>query len=157
MEAQNNRKKPDISTQVIIQMYKSGLTTTQIGVKLGLNKSSVARRMKKLGISLKQSSDYSGKDRYWLWKGENYLPEITRKRNQRLHRKWSNKVQTRDHFTCQDCGKSNVKLHAHHLVSLKECLNTKLEYEISNGITLCTACHGKRHKELNKCRRDSRQ
>jgi 5-methylcytosine-specific restriction endonuclease McrA len=132
------------------------MTTTQIGKTVGLTKSSVGKRIKKLGLVLRKSSDYSGQKRYWRWKGDDYISPIARKRNQSLHRKWSNLVQTRDKFICQDCGAKEIRLHAHHLISLRECLNTQLEYEVTNGITLCVPCHGARHKEINR-KRESKQ
>src|ERR1035437_250313 len=107
MEAQNS-KKPHLLTKPMIEMYEQGFSTTQIGKKFGIGKSSVSKRLKKLGIELKQSKDYSREKRYWLWKGNDYLDPLTRKRNQAKHRKWSSKVRVRDKNKCQDCGAENV-------------------------------------------------
>ena len=139
-------KKPSIDTDKLLELYKQGLSTEQIGKQVGLAKSSVGKRLKKVGISLRKSGDYEGERRYWLWKGAGYLDPIARKRNQRKHRKWSNAVRERDNFTCQDCNKRKRRLHAHHLVRIEECIGSSLEFDISNGVTLCPKCHGKRHK-----------
>lgn len=146
MEAHINKKHPELKTAPMVKLYNQGWSTTQIADKFGIFKSSVSRRLKKEGIKLKDSSDYAGSKRYWLWKGEDYIDPVTRKRNQRKHRKWSKAVLSRDGFTCQDCKVQKVKLHAHHLISLRECIDTNLEFQVDNGITLCVPCHGARHR-----------
>jgi hypothetical protein len=141
-------KKPLATTSTMKQLYESGMTSSQIAQKLGLAKSSVSRRLKKEGIKLRSSSDYTGKDRYWRWKGENYLDPITRKRNQRKHRIWSKNVRERDDNRCTVCGigEEDARLEAHHVVPLAVCINSVLEYDIENGITLCSQCHKNTHK-----------
>ena len=141
-------KKPSAKTEEIIALYKQGLSTTQIGEKVGLFKSSVGKRLKKAGIVLKKSSDYQGADRYWLWKGEDYIDPIIRKYNQRRLRKWSKSVRERDGNKCQDCGKSSRRLHSHHLVPIEMCVGLPLEFDVDNGVTLCPKCHKARHKLL---------
>lgn len=131
------------------ELYDSGLSTQQIAQKLGIVKNAVSYRLKKAGVKLRSSKDYSGEFRYWLWKGENYLDPITRKRNQRVLRKWSLEVRNRDNNTCRKCN-SREKLEAHHIIKLEECINSKFEFDISNGITLCHRCHLALHKEINQ-------
>lgn len=140
---------PDIKTEDMMSMYESGLSATQIAKHFGLEKSAVSRRLKKVGVVLRKSSQYEGENRYWLWKGVDYIDPITRKRNQRKHRQWSLAVRERDGHTCMKCGAEKVRLHAHHIVSIRQCFNTELAFEISNGITLCTKCHGLTHKQIN--------
>ncbi len=138
-------KKPSVKTEELIRLYEQGLTTTQIGDRVGLFRSSVGKRLKKAGITLRSSKDYEGERRYWLWKGVDYLDPIARKRNQRKLQKWSRAVRERDGHICKDCGTSG-RLHAHHIVCLQECIDSSLEFDVSNGVTLCPKCHGKRHK-----------
>lgn len=142
-------KKPNVKNEVIIEMYQKGLSSEQIGKELGLAKSSVSRRLKKLGIKLRTSSDYEGKDRYWLWKGEFYRDPVSRKRSQRKHRNWSLAVRQRDGFKCTKCGASNCKLEAHHNPPIEECMKLGTEFSISNGVTLCIPCHRNIHKKQN--------
>lgn len=142
----NNSKKPHISTDEILKLYNEGLSCGQIGIKIGIHRVSVRKRLRKIGIHPRPSSEYSGSKRFWLWKGDDYIDPVTRKRNQRRHRKWSLAVRDRDKHSCQDCGTTNVRLEAHHIVSLKECINSELEFDINNGITLCSKCHKHRHK-----------
>ena len=139
-------KKPEIQTNEMIRMYEEGLSSSQIAKKFGIAKSSVSRRLKKVGIKLRNSSDYDEEKRYWLWKGENYIDPITRKRNQLKHRKWSKSVKDRDNNQCQGCGDKHKRLHAHHIISLKECINTYLEFDVENGVTFCPQCHKDIHK-----------
>jgi len=139
--------KPHIKTEDLISLYNQGKSSTQIGNEVGMCRSSVSRRLIKNGITLRKSDDYKGKNRYWLWKGDTYIDPIIRRYNQRQLRKWSKQVQLRDNYTCQDCGKTGVYLHAHHIVKIQECIDSKIEFDISNGITLCVKCHKHRHKE----------
>ncbi len=143
MGAKKTVKRPDISTDKIVEMYLSGLTATQIALSFDVQKSSIRRRLLKRGVLLRKNSDYKGEQRTWTWKGEQ--TDLERKRFSRQHQAWSRAVRQRDNFTCRDCGKSQVRLHAHHLVDLKECLNDVLAFDVNNGITLCVPCHGKRH------------
>ncbi len=143
----SNSKKPQIDTNEIVTLYEKGLSTTQIGEKLGMFKSSVGKRLKKAGISTRRSKDYEGEKRYWLWKGQDYIDPIIRKYNQRRLRKWSKAVRDRDNHTCQDCGRKDTRLHAHHIVFIQNCINSELEFDPKNGITLCVKCHKHRHKE----------
>jgi 5-methylcytosine-specific restriction endonuclease McrA len=76
---------------------------------------------------------------------------------------WRKQVLIRDNYTCQECGKEECELHAHHVKtlsfifkfyhinSLKEALNCKQLFDVSNGLTLCKDCHMKTrtYMELN--------
>jgi 5-methylcytosine-specific restriction endonuclease McrA len=76
------------------------------------------------------------------------------------YKAWQDSVFTRDNFTCQDCsvtgqeligqGKTTCAqgLHAHHLKEWE--IHISLRYEITNGITLCSSCHRKRHHKARK-------
>lgn len=53
---------------------------------------------------------------------------------------WRSKVLARDRRTCQMPGcKCKTRLQAHHIRRWADCILTR--YEVSNGITLCRACH----------------
>lgn len=77
-----------------------------------------------------------------VWKGGKSL---VRKRAQAKGdlAKWRNAVYQRDNYTCQDCGKSGVEIHAHHIKPFAD--NLDLALDVSNGITLCVGCHEKIH------------
>lgn len=147
-------KKPTIKTEEMIRLYEQGLSTNQIAKQLNVIGSTVVRRLKKAGVTLRTSSDYDGEKRYWRWKGADYIDAVTRKRNSRKHQKWSKGVLERDKYTCQTCGKKDTNskhhrgLHAHHIIALRECINSKLEFDISNGMTLCPMCHKELHMLL---------
>lgn len=59
---------------------------------------------------------------------------------------WRRSVYKKDNYTCQHCGAIKLELVAHHEKNFKEY--PELRYEISNGITLCRACHKRVHKEI---------
>lgn len=66
--------------------------------------------------------------------------------------KWVREVKARDEYKCQDCG-ATEDLEAHHIKSWADYPDLRLD--VNNGITLCHACHVKRHgydyrKEIRK-------
>ena len=54
---------------------------------------------------------------------------------------WREAVFKRDNWTCQECGQWGGKLQADHIKPF--CLFPELRLEVSNGRTLCLACHRK--------------
>lgn len=58
---------------------------------------------------------------------------------------WERRVKERDFYTCQRCGKllQGREAHAHH--KLPRWFMPKLQYDLDNGICLCTACHKQLH------------
>lgn len=65
----------------------------------------------------------------------------------RLSKKWQRfrrKTYRRDGFTCQDCGATNVELHAHHITPVSE---GGPKYDLDNLVTLCAPCHWDRHSK----------
>lgn len=52
-------------------------------------------------------------------------------------------VFARDNHTCQCCGKQKTNLVAHHLDGYNWCLEKRTD--VTNGITLCSNCHGNFH------------
>lgn len=60
------------------------------------------------------------------------------------YKAWRRAVFERDDFTCQTCGKRGIKLNAHHKKSY--AYYPEGRYDISNGITLCEACHKSLHR-----------
>lgn len=53
-------------------------------------------------------------------------------------------VYRRDGWACQNCGATNVKVYAHHIVSLASGGSN----ELSNLITLCKNCHMSIHPHM---------
>ena len=69
-----------------------------------------------------------------------------RLRKCRRYAEWRKAVFTRDNYRCQMCGSVSVAghrliLHADHVKPF--ALYPKLRFDISNGQTLCVACHKK--------------
>ena len=60
-------------------------------------------------------------------------------RNSKKYFEWKSRVNVRDNFICQECGKEGSE--AHHIQSWKEYPDKR--FEVSNGITLCLDCHKK--------------
>lgn len=94
-----------------------------------------------------------------LWKGgTNPIPMQIRASEK--YKSWRSKVFIRDDFTCQDCGYKGKGLEAHHKKPFHKLLSEAREYlpllplfdaamvytplwDLSNGETLCAACHSK--------------
>jgi len=58
-------------------------------------------------------------------------------RGSREYSEWKSRVNVRDNFKCQECGKEGRD--AHHIKSWKDF--PKLRFDVSNGKTLCLDCH----------------
>ena len=111
----------------------------------------VAKNVKLLRLGLKKYIKkngywYLGKN-HWNWKG-GITPEITKFYHSIECRRWRKSIYMRDKWICQHCGYngwswSGRKLHAHHIKSLRQYPELKLD--INNGITLCDKCHASLH------------
>lgn len=72
------------------------------------------------------------------WKGG--ITPINRAiRGSLQYRIWRKEVFTRDKYTCVLCGKIGGNIHADHIKQF--AYHPELRFEISNGRTLCVACH----------------
>lgn len=63
---------------------------------------------------------------------------------------WKLSIKKRDGFMCQKCGIKD-DLHAHHIIPVKEDKN--FAFEMTNGITLCRACHSRTERLLESSKR----
>lgn len=55
------------------------------------------------------------------------------------YKQWREKVFKKDNYTCQNCGKKNCYIVAHHIKSFSK--HPKLMFDIENGQSLCVGCH----------------
>lgn len=86
-----------------------------------------------------------------VWKGGVEYSRIERASHEYIQ--WRKGVFERDGYHCQCCGAHNgdgryVELHAHHILNWKD--NPENRYDISNGVTLCVACHNAFHSVYGK-------
>jgi len=56
-------------------------------------------------------------------------------------KRWREKVFKRDNYTCQVCKKYGGVLHPHHIKCMAHF--PELRFVVSNGLTICPACHKK--------------
>jgi len=62
------------------------------------------------------------------------------------YKQWKESVYKLYNHTCQECGKTHCKVHAHHIKSAKDYPD--LRYDINNGICLCEQCHKQVHYNI---------
>lgn len=102
-------------------------------------------------------SETTSRELHYNWKG-GIAPLYEAIRACTQYRNWRTTVVTRDRYTCQYCGDSRGgNLHAHHIIffstimeahnisTLKEAAACEILWDISNGLTLCQACHKQAH------------
>ena len=77
------------------------------------------------------------------WKG-GVTPKNQRERHSAAYAIWRKAVFLRDMFTCQMCGQHGGELNAHHIKPWAIYIENR--FDVSNGITLCRACHKKLHR-----------
>lgn len=96
----------------------------------------------------KEKSERMKGDKTHLWKGG--VAEKNRKLRDGIElRLWREAVFARDNWTCQNCGvRGSTILNAHHIKSFMEY--PELRTSIENGVTLCKACHYKKHSNYGK-------
>jgi hypothetical protein len=100
-------------------------------------------------------------EKHPMWKG-GISSFVTKIRELRKYTQWRNDVFNRDNFTCQECSKRGGWLEAHHIkefckiieqftiITIKDALNCKKLWLVSNGKTLCKKCHNKTKKGKKK-------
>lgn len=62
------------------------------------------------------------------------------------YKQWRSNVFIRDNYCCKVCNDTG-ELNVHHIISFTEVMNTEMQYNINNGITLCKMCHIRFHKD----------
>lgn len=83
-----------------------------------------------------------GKDHYAWRDGADERRKDARRKAE--YRWWRDAVFARDNYTCQKCGDSKGgNLRAHHIKPFAKFV--ELRFNVSNGQTLCSACHDLEH------------
>ena len=79
-------------------------------------------------------------EKHWNWQG-GITSENEGVRKSAKYKQWRVQVFERDNYTCQLCGVRGGSLHADHIIPFSIDKGKRLE--LSNGRTLCEACHKK--------------
>lgn len=98
------------------------------------------RKQSKAQKGKKLPPERTGKNHHW-WRGGKTKQTI-KDRASIEYREWRISVFIRDGRKCVRCG-SREKIHAHHVKPFAD--RQDLRFDVSNGITLCSECHGKEH------------
>ena len=157
------------------QYCNNHLNTIEVANILGCDSSTVARQLKRLGISLRDASESKigvmCGEKHHNWKGG--VTPLHLLLRTYFHVNIVPKVAERDNYTCQLCGKKHAVLHIHHIRHfadiVEEILSENQEYKLDNPddvqelyqiivddkrfldednlITLCKECHLKVHSK----------
>lgn len=119
--------------------WNQKISESLIGNKRGLGYRHTEEAKRKIGLAK------TGEKHWNFVDGRSYSRESRHHTNQTIYKEWRMAVFERDEFTCQDCGKNNVYIEAHHIKGWTEY--PSLRYDVDNGITLCKDCHLRRHKK----------
>ncbi len=84
------------------------------------------------------------------WEGVPRKERRPKQENSRRYRKWRGRVFERDNWTCQRCKNKGGYLQAHHIKPWKS--HPELRFKVSNGQTLCEACHKIANRECGAYR-----
>lgn len=93
-------------------------------------------------IATYRKMDYAHQsgDKSHRWMG-GVTAENDRERRSAKYRQWRTDVFSRDGYTCQSCGQVGGYLQADHIKPF--AYHKELRFDVSNGRTLCVACHRK--------------
>lgn len=157
-----NHMRIYLDTDKVVSMYLShpNMSQARVAKKFGVSTAIITRELKSAGVKIRTLSEVITGTR-WGKNNANWNPKLTAKeralkRPSGISSAWRNSVYERDKFTCQCCGDNRGgNLNAHHIRN--HATNKKLRWEISNGITLCDACHRGFHKELGYRNNDELQ
>lgn len=89
----------------------------------------------------------SGKNHY-KWNPNKTNEERVIARDYPEYKNFVQKVLARDNYICQCCGDNHGKMEVHHLDGYDNHKDKRID--VSNGITLCSSCHGNFHKHYGK-------
>lgn len=79
-------------------------------------------------------------EKHHNWKG-GVTPLNEKIRRSVEYKEWRKAVYARDDFTCVQCRKRGIKIHADHIKPF--ALFPELRFDVNNGRTLCVPCHQK--------------
>lgn len=137
------RSTPDIATELhcasgTVQRWLKhhGIPSRSSGSERGHSRATDSARAK---MSAAKRGKFVGSGNP-NWRGGIALKDLDRGRYP--YKMWTKAVKDRDGWRCRECG-STDRLHSHHIKPWARFPD--LRYEVSNGITLCHACHEAAH------------
>jgi len=170
---QNKKIKTEEDKQTVLELYQQGKSVKQIAEIFKCSTGPISKILK--NTPKRKPGEYENHfskkqgfgETHHTWKG-GYKSIYERVRDLNRYWEWRDAVLNRDNNCCINC-KSTDKLHAHHIVTLKNLIDTycitnnKLVkdlnkedltndyfYDINNGSTLCEPCHKDYHKKFGR-------
>lgn len=146
-------KRKLLDPKEIIRLYiEDKMSCDEIGKIYNMSRHPIADLLKSYGVYRKnQSGPIKGKfngKRNPNWKGG--ITKYISYQNKIIGFKyklqiWAAKIFERDNIKCAICGKTKLKMQAHHIIPVREIDNENLLFDINNGICLCSDCHKSIH------------
>ena len=133
----NFGKKLSPETREKLRQAKLGKNNPQFGRIYSAEERTKLGRLISRATKGKPHPNQSG-EKHPQWRG-GVTPINEKIRRSLPYKAWRTTIFQRDDYTCQDCSKRGGKLHADHIKPF--CNYPELRFEISNGRTLCDACH----------------
>lgn len=150
-----------------VQRYQSGQSLQEVATALGRSLYGVYYRLQKAGVEMRAAKPVNnrgggrkgfkhseasrrlmseiaknrGEQHNFFVDGKGRERDAARKREMNYveYRLWREAVFSRDHHTCQVCGKVGGPLQADHITPWAH--DPSRRYDVSNGRTLCAPCH----------------
>lgn len=154
----------NIDVEKVKKLYLSGMSAPKIAKELNISYQPVYRILRESKLVRTISEALKGKT---TWLGRRHSDASRNKiskarmgkytgmdnpnwhggkkhsnQNKRLsleYKKWRREIKLRDK-KCLECG-STEKLHAHHIVPVRDTEDINLLIDMNNGVTLCKKCH----------------
>ncbi len=137
-------KSYDLDDKKIIRMYtEEKMSILRIATKLGINRRPIYLRLERAGIPVREKRSEIVRQKLF-----DEIPHYRLKLQI-----WKSNVFQRDGLKCRVCNSENSfenRLEAHHIIPIRDIVDSKMALDIDNGITICRKCHMKIHYRENE-------
>jgi predicted DNA-binding protein YlxM (UPF0122 family) len=132
-------KNYTLNDKEIIKMYvEDRMSILRIATKLKITRRPIYLRLKRAGVLVREKKSEVVRQKLF-----DEIPHFRLKLQI-----WKANVFQRDGLKCRMCNSENSfenRLEAHHIIPVRDIVDSKMALDINNGITICRKCHMKIH------------